>query len=520
MAIDRNTVYEVRTGGAPNNGAGFHWVGLVNSTYKWTLSGSGTNEYHCELAAGGDPGLTEPHSVCTDGRHNLATQGVLGSLAAGEWAWGDNDALGYNTLYVRLANGLDPDAMIAYGERDIVQMGYGGGQDYSQQNNAELILADVATDAAGTTLTSVTGGFTSLMVGNMACITGGGTTEQWYEVRTRVDANTITIDRSCGANKVAVRCAIGGAYAFGGASGLQNQFWSMNTMVPGNRCWIRSGNHPALACDWNFSVAGDTTWVNYCLGYGSTRGDLPLGNSRPLINMGDWQWNCSGSILTVTGSFRLTGTGPYVIINVPGNSFVFNIKATNTSALAGHHAFYVASNAGMTLIGCEASCGNTDPTTYAFFFGGMQNHLFGCFAHDAGVGIHYNTNYGSIERCVVADCPTRGIYMGGYGRAWNNLVYNCGEGIKTPDTQFIFNNIITDCTTGITGVAALDSIFAMFNCLHNTTDFNNRVTLPFGNIFADPGLANPPAHDYRIGLSDPPAKAAAEAGTFTGARLF
>jgi hypothetical protein len=34
---------------------------------------------------------------------------VSGTLAAGEWGWGDADGLGFDTLYVRLNDGTDPD---------------------------------------------------------------------------------------------------------------------------------------------------------------------------------------------------------------------------------------------------------------------------------------------------------------------------------------------------------------------------------------------------------------------------
>ena len=37
------------------------------------------------------------------------TGGTIGSLAAGAWDWGDNDTLGFNTVYVRLTDGVDPD---------------------------------------------------------------------------------------------------------------------------------------------------------------------------------------------------------------------------------------------------------------------------------------------------------------------------------------------------------------------------------------------------------------------------
>ena len=88
-------------------------VSVVNSGYKWELSSSGTNEYYVELAAGGDPDVHynpaewSTQSVYINGSH--VSSGTIGSLSVSEWAFGDNDSLGFNTLYVRLADESDPD---------------------------------------------------------------------------------------------------------------------------------------------------------------------------------------------------------------------------------------------------------------------------------------------------------------------------------------------------------------------------------------------------------------------------
>ena len=76
-------------------------------TYKWSASGSGTAEYYCELIGGGDPSLDEPDALYID--NTLAVKGAVGSLAISTWDYGNNDTLGYNTVYVRLADGSDPD---------------------------------------------------------------------------------------------------------------------------------------------------------------------------------------------------------------------------------------------------------------------------------------------------------------------------------------------------------------------------------------------------------------------------
>lgn len=83
-------------------------VNVRTPSYSWTLSGSGTNEYYLRTAANANPGfVATPTTVTING--SAATSGSVGSLTAGKWAYGDNDTLGYSTLYVRLSDGTDPD---------------------------------------------------------------------------------------------------------------------------------------------------------------------------------------------------------------------------------------------------------------------------------------------------------------------------------------------------------------------------------------------------------------------------
>lgn len=74
-------------------------------TYQWTESVAVSGEYYLEISGGGDPSITEPDQVHS-GSTTLAV-GTVGSLAVEEWDWGDNDTLGYSTVYVKLTAG-DP----------------------------------------------------------------------------------------------------------------------------------------------------------------------------------------------------------------------------------------------------------------------------------------------------------------------------------------------------------------------------------------------------------------------------
>jgi hypothetical protein len=83
-----------------------------NAVYRWILSASGTAEYYCELVAGGDPGI-DVKPYCVVQNSVVSIEGTVGALAAGTWDYGDNDGLGYSTLYVRTAGDTDPDAEVA-----------------------------------------------------------------------------------------------------------------------------------------------------------------------------------------------------------------------------------------------------------------------------------------------------------------------------------------------------------------------------------------------------------------------
>lgn len=77
------------------------------TSYAWTLSGSGSTEFYLRTGTS-DPGLEEPDDVWANSL--LLTKAAIGSLAVSNWNFGDNDSLGYDTVYVELADSADPDA--------------------------------------------------------------------------------------------------------------------------------------------------------------------------------------------------------------------------------------------------------------------------------------------------------------------------------------------------------------------------------------------------------------------------
>lgn len=79
----------------------------LGSAYQWTLSSSGTNEWYLEASGGGNPNIAEPHHMKYDSTY-IRVDGSLGSLADHEAGFGDNDSLGFSTVYWRDDTG-DPD---------------------------------------------------------------------------------------------------------------------------------------------------------------------------------------------------------------------------------------------------------------------------------------------------------------------------------------------------------------------------------------------------------------------------
>ncbi len=70
-------------------------------------SSHGTNEYY--LQSGSPVYQSSKPTYCYLGNVRMV-EGVIGTLGIQQWAWGDNDSLGYNTIYVRIdAAGTNPD---------------------------------------------------------------------------------------------------------------------------------------------------------------------------------------------------------------------------------------------------------------------------------------------------------------------------------------------------------------------------------------------------------------------------
>lgn len=81
----------------------------LNEGFSWTdRTATETNTWSLHASGGGAPEITGKPPALWDSTLGLLTEGTLGSLNEHEWAWGDQNSLGYNTVYFRDASG-DPD---------------------------------------------------------------------------------------------------------------------------------------------------------------------------------------------------------------------------------------------------------------------------------------------------------------------------------------------------------------------------------------------------------------------------
>lgn len=78
------------------------------NAWSWTQSANGTDEWYLKdyYNTGNNPYIAQPAFVVVNGA--LLSTGSAGSLAAGRWAWADNDLLGYSTIYCRVTETGEP----------------------------------------------------------------------------------------------------------------------------------------------------------------------------------------------------------------------------------------------------------------------------------------------------------------------------------------------------------------------------------------------------------------------------
>lgn len=283
-----------------------------------------------------------------------------------------------------------------------------GTTDYSQQASAQLTVTDAAC-AGNTTLTSVTGGFTAAMVGNILYLAG-----EWYELVTYVNTNQVNIDRN-GPSDTGMTCNVGGALATPGGAGAVLDAHG----VAGMNVWIKAGTYNNSSVGSNVSggvVDLSTTMASKrCRfeGYQTTRGDR---GTKPYIS-------CNGNTPTSARMFNLKGTSG-------GNHFIINLHLDGdnlqTDCILGAARYY--DNV------CECEIENCD--------------------------LNYVTCYCTVYNSYIHDCDANGTYQCTCLMTW---IDNCGA------TGFYLDYGDTNCISSNNG----SSGYSVYGPVYNCVSYNN-----------------------------------------------
>lgn len=491
MALTTGTIFQVQASATTGNinGAGFNTANANFPTDLTATSATGNSPVLSSATytfVAGDVGswvYVKSGTNWTPGWYQIAS--VSAGAATVSAAIGQ--AIQINTYGIYLANTVAGVATTASPTAGTF------GVDYSQQDTANLTLTDLASVGASTTLTSVTGGWSPVSVGNFVHITTTGVgaffVVGWYEIVSYTNTTTVVTDRTTNTGTAGV----GGTGQTGGAGRLNGLEDAFLEMVPaGAYIWIKNGSYTISGAISISSTNGTATNPVMLIGFNSLRGDACTGSNRPLftlaanaVSFGQFQY-LSNLIFTST-------TAAGVTINA---ATIKNCKFLNSST--------TASRVGLTLSGagtdvliydCEAVSQNGTAMNIA---NPANQNVFGCYVHDSVTGISGSATGAQIGFCIVEACSTDGINVAANTSGLvliNNTIYGreakMGTGLNlsnaTSTRNKMINNIFYGLTTGITVNTTLQNS----NLDFNNDYFNNTTDVTLWNKTASDIAVNP-----------------------------
>lgn len=102
-------------------GGSLEAVSLPSTSYRWEASPTVPGAYYLESASGGNPGLVQA-KICEmfyspgAGTESILIPSPNFALSTGQWIFGDNDSLGFSTIYVMLPGHVSPATLPAPGD--------------------------------------------------------------------------------------------------------------------------------------------------------------------------------------------------------------------------------------------------------------------------------------------------------------------------------------------------------------------------------------------------------------------
>lgn len=292
------------------------------------------------------------------------------------------------------------------------------GTDYSQQNAAQLTLTDLATTGVVTTLTSVTGGFTAQMVGDIIHIVSGTNfTAGFYQITVFTNSNTVTLDRA-----PTTAAGVGGTGSVGGA--LATLGTLSGAMVASNKAFVTGAFTSTTTTTFAQTVTPAAgTAPTDITGYGVTRGD--------------------GTHATLT----LSGAGTITGVLASGLGFFIKQLDVDCGSITASTAFQIKGDS--RLYQCKANNFTTDGVIIT---GGNFNSVEECeitggtSAATSGAISIGTASSNLVARCYIHDNVCPGIVTAADVRIISNLITNntgaSSDGIRCIDQALIFSNTI------------------------------------------------------------------------------
>ncbi len=390
-----------------------------------------------------------------------------------------------------------------------------GGTDYSTQAAAQLTITDGSTNTGTTALTSVVGGFTAAMVGNVLSVTQAATFRGYWQIVAYVSTNQVTLDRVGAVTAANCTVKVGGAHTI-----TQNGFpfalsGGSSVAIPGQLAWVRAGTYSVSAnSPGSASIAGTSSQPFVVKGYNTTRGDLDgVDGTRPKLVFSASTINLLSLDVDYWAvrnlEFDNTGNDLAVIIYTGSHCIVENCKVTTgtngrVATIAGYGNRFVR-NYGISGSGASAT-GLTMQGTGGHLV--EFNHLRGTGSPTGSYGINcvVNGNYvrnNVIQKYAIGVMCDNATAVSAFIE--NNIIHRCTNGIESNHASehigaflAVTGNIISRCTRGIydaisdisANTGAINWAQAAFDCnffYGNTTD---HVNLPAGTndtvLTADP----------------------------------
>lgn len=323
-----------------------------------------------------------------------------------------------------------------------------------------------------TTLTSVTGGFTAAMIGNLICLEGGtGTLARTRrQITGHTDTNTITVDATV-ATGTGITGKVGGCLATPGEA--------FRNAVGGNDVWVKAGTYSVLSNSTNIATgkiaipaAPDTANYTRLVGYTTTRGDGGRFTFNNAVAGTADMISCTaanGRVIVENVAVDCASTASVdgiIITSACFDSWIVNCKVSNAASSAYGIQNTTAGRGG--IVGCEATgCAGTA----GIGAGGSAMIVQGCYSHDNTCPGFRNTGGGPTWSYCIADSNSGAASNGFTVNAGDQLVhcvsYNNGQhgfDTGTSASEGFYNCLAYGNAGWGWSIATAQQVSQMFNC--------------------------------------------------------